>query len=79
MTNEQKIKIAESCGLTFDKMIKDDDGAEYPQFIGTDKQWKAYEEEFERQESIIEFDLQEARRYGINNEPWPDKVEDIKL
>ena len=78
MNNEQKIKIAESCGLIFDKMIKDD-GDEYPHFLGIDKQWKAYEEEFEHQELIYESDLQEARRMGITDEPWPDKVEDIKL
>ena len=62
MTNEQKIKIAESCGLN---CYKHKDGE--LEFMGTDKQWKAYEDELERQESIIEFDLQEARRYGINN------------
>ena len=77
MTNEQKIKIAESCGLIFDGMMKDDDGVEYPQFIGTNKQWKAYEEEFEHQELIYLSDLQDARRLGITNEPW--KVEDVKL
>ena len=76
MNNQQKIKIAESCGLIFDKMIKDD-GDEYPHFLGTDKHWKAYEEEFERQENISESDLQDARRLGITNEPW--KVEDVKL
>ena len=79
MNNEQKIKIAEECGMSFVGLMKEDGGVEYPQFIGNDKEWNAYVEELERQENISESDLQEARRLGITNESWPDKVEDIKL
>ena len=76
MNNETKIKIALDCGLSYDGEIDENND---PVFCGTDKEWNAYVEELERQESISEFDLQEARRYGITNESWPDKVEDIKL
>ena len=76
MNNETKIKIAVECGLYCDGEINENND---PVFCGTDKEWNAYEEELERQENISESDLQEARRLGITDEPWPDKVEDIKL
>jgi len=42
MTNEEKIKLAEECGLVFDGMINLD-GEDWPQFIGDDKAWEKYD------------------------------------
>ena len=45
MTNQDKIKLAESCGLSFQK-IEDD----APQFCGEDKQFKEYQEKLDEED-----------------------------
>lgn len=46
MTPEDKIKIAEQCGLTFTGEYLDKDN---PEFVGTDENWEAFSEVLDRE------------------------------
>ena len=60
MSNETKIKIAEEVGLVYNGMIEGE-----PQFIGTDKQFEAYEEELAiAEEEALEAEESKDQSYG---------------